>query len=213
MGWFSNITKIVKTIDKVSDGIREMQEKSANAGAQQKATTSQSVKTEEELIISSTSHTVEELDYGDNDSEYKVTYTINDSFKSAMSHAAEISMLNTYAPNAEYGDEGSYPYVAVHLDDSVFGSVKEYKDTGTFKGAQELTPLSGKFYFKAKKECYNNMMYFYGLDRCDGFWENNGLCVVYPKSYVGTENEVKLMKVLDEVAASYTEERKSSAKS
>lgn len=207
MGWFDNITKIVKTIDKVSDGIREMQGKSANAGAQQKVATSQSVKTEEELIISSTSRSVEELDYGDNDSEYKVTYTINDSFKSAMSHAAEILMLNTYAPDAEYGDEGSYPYVAVHVDDSVYGPVEEYKTTGTFKGAQELTPLSGKFYFKAKKEYYNNMMYFYGLDRCDGFWKNNGLCVVYPKSYVGTENEVKLMKVLDEVAASYTEER------
>lgn len=51
-------------------------------------------------------------------------------------------------------------------------------------------------------------MYFYGLDRCDGFWENNGLCMVYPKRYVGTENEKKLMRVLDEVAESYREERK-----
>lgn len=207
MGWLSNITKIVKTIDKVSDGIREMQGKSANAGAQQKAATSQSVKTEEELIISSTSRSVEELDYGDNDSEYKVTYTINDSFKSAMSHAAEILMLNTYAPGAEYGEEGAELYVACMQDGTVYENVEEYKQTGTFKGAQDLTPLSGKFYFKAKKVYFDKMMYFYGLDRCDGFWKNSGLCVVYPKSYVGTENEVKLMKVLDEVAASYTEER------
>ena len=50
-------------------------------------------------------------------------------------------------------------------------------------------------------------MYFYGMDRCQGFWENNGLCIVYPKSYVGTENEKKMMAVLDEVAESYCEKK------
>ena len=44
------------------------------------------------------------------------------------------------------------------------------------------------------------------LDRLDGFWENNGICLVYPKSYVGTKDEKKLMQVLDEVAESYKEE-------
>ena len=46
------------------------------------------------------------------------------------------------------------------------------------------------------------MMYFYGFDRCNGFWENNGLCLVYPKAYVNTENELKLIGILDEVARS-----------
>lgn len=50
-------------------------------------------------------------------------------------------------------------------------------------------------------------MYFYGLDRCDGAWENNGLCMVYQKVYMGTENERRLMQVLDEAAGSYREER------
>ncbi len=49
------------------------------------------------------------------------------------------------------------------------------------------------------------MMYFYGLDRCDGSWENNGVCIVYQNEFVGTENEKKLMAVLDEVAESYSE--------
>ena len=50
-------------------------------------------------------------------------------------------------------------------------------------------------------------MYFYGLDRCDGFWENNGLCMVYPQKYAGTDDEKRLMGVLDEVAATYKEEK------
>lgn len=117
-------------------------------------------------------------------------------------------MLNTYALTAEYGEEGTFPYLAIHLDDEVYRAVEEFKESGTFTGAIELTPLSGKFYFKAKMEYYEYMMYFYGMDRCGGFWENNGLCIVYPKAYAGTENEIRLMKVLDEAAESYHEERK-----
>ena len=56
-------------------------------------------------------------------------------------------------------------------------------------------------------EYYNDVMYLYGLDRCGGYWENSGLCIIYPKEYVGTENEIKLMEVLDEAAESYSEER------
>ena len=52
------------------------------------------------------------------------------------------------------------------------------------------------------------MAYFYGIDRCDGFWLNNGICIVYPKSYVGTEDERKAMQVLDVVANSYVEIKK-----
>lgn len=58
-------------------------------------------------------------------------------------------------------------------------------------------------------EYFGYMMYFYGMDRCDSFWENNGFCIVYPKKYVGTENEKRLMNVLDEAAESHREERKS----
>ena len=47
------------------------------------------------------------------------------------------------------------------------------------------------------------------MDRCDGIWENNGLCMVYPKEYAGTENERKLLQVLEEAAESYLEEKKS----
>ena len=130
---------------------------------------------------------------------------MNDSFKETNSHAGEVEMLHTYAPESEYGEEGTYPYLSIQLDDSVYMAVEEFKESGTFTGAMELTPLSGKFYFKAKMEYYGYIMYFYGLDRCDDVWENNGLCMVYPKTYVGTENEKKLMQILDEAAESYSE--------
>jgi len=160
------------------------------------------------IVLAPSSHTVEDEVYGDDDSRYLVSFKLNDSFKEAKSHAGEIEMLNTYAPEAEYGEEGTYPYVAVEMDDSIYSAVEEFKAAGTFAGALEITALSDQFYFKAKMEYYGNIMYFYGLDRCDGYWENNGLCMVYPKKYLGTENEKKLMKVLDEAAESYREVKK-----
>lgn len=162
------------------------------------------INAQDDLVILGTSHLVEGEEYADDD-KYRVTFMLNDAFKKANSHAAEVSMLNTYAPNAECGEEGNIPYIAIQCDDDVYCAVEDFKVNGTFDSAIELTPLNGKFYFKAKMEYYSDMMYFYGIDRCDGFWENNGLCLVYPKEYAGTENEAKLMRVLDEVAESYTE--------
>lgn len=46
-------------------------------------------------------------------------------------------------------------------------------------------------------------MYFYGFEREEGCWMQAGLCLVYPKEYAGTENEKKLMDVLDEAAKSF----------
>lgn len=159
-----------------------------------------------EIVLASASHLVEDVEYGDGDSRYRISFQVNDAFKEAESHAGEVEMLSTYAPEEEYGQEGTFPYLAIQLDDEVYTAVEEFKQTGTFTGAIEITPLSGKYYFKAKREYYEYIMYFYGMDRCDGFWENNGLCMVYPKMYVGTENEVRLMRVLDEAAESYREE-------
>ncbi|MFR6099340.1 MAG: hypothetical protein ACLUIS_04475 [Longibaculum sp.] len=116
-------------------------------------------------------------------------------------------MLNVYNPNNDYCEVNKLPYIAIQFDDKIYNAVEEFKEKGTFKDAIELTKLTGKFYFKAKIEYYQDMMYFYGFDRCNGFWENNGLCLVYPKAYVNTENELKLIGILDEVARSYNEQR------
>lgn len=154
----------------------------------------------EAIVAAPTSHMVEDWLYGDGDSRYRISFQVNDSFRDAKSHAGEIEMLSTYAPDAEYGEEGSLPCLAIQIDDAVFCAVEEFKERGTFEGAIELEPLSGTFLFKAKMEYYGDMMYFYGLDRCDGFWDNNGLCMVYPRAYAGTENEKVLMDILDQAA-------------
>ena len=162
---------------------------------------------EKEILFASSFHITEDETLGEDDTVYRISFKVNDAFKEAKSHAGEIELINTYAPMEEYGREGSVPYLAIQLDDEVYVAVEEFKERGTFTGAIEITALSGKFYFKAKMEYYGYFMYFYGLDRCNGFWENNGLCMVYPKAYANTENERKLMKILDEAAESYREER------
>lgn len=199
MGLLNSIGKAIKLAGQISS------EFSANTS---KDAASDKMQMEEDIVLASSSRTVEEDEYGDEDSEYLISFKVNDAFKEAKSHAGEVVMLHTYAPTKEYGEEGTFPCLAIMLDEAVYNAVDEYKENGTFAGAIEITALSGKFYFKAKMEYYKYMMYFYGLDRCDGFWKNNGLCIVYPKAYVGTENERKLMAVLDEVAESYHEERK-----
>lgn len=158
-----------------------------------------------DIVLAPSSHIVEDEFYGEDDVLYRISFQVNDSFKEAKSHAGEVEMLSTYAPGDAYGREGVCPCLAM-LDD-VYEAVKEFKETGTFTGAMDLTILSEKFYFKAKTEYYRHTMYFYGLDRCGGTWENCGLCIVYPREYVGTENEKRLMQVLDEAAESYREER------
>lgn len=167
-----------------------------------------SVSYTESLVVMPSSHTTEEKLCGDNDIEYVESFTVNDAFKECESHAAEVTMFNVYAPGEKPASEGDLPYIAVQFDDDVYSAVSEYREKGTFSGAMELSPLSGRFLFKAKMEYGGDMMYFYGYDRCGGEWENEGLCAVYPKRYVGTENERKIMRILDEAVESYREEKK-----
>lgn len=166
----------------------------------------------EEIVLAPSFHMAEDEFFGDKKEDggyitYRMSFQVNDAFKEAKSHAAEVEMLHTYAPDSEYGQEGAVPYLAIQIDEIVYTAVVEYKEKGTFTGAMELTPLSGKFFFRAKVDYYKDIMYFYGIDCCDGIMENSGLCMVYPKAYVGTENEAKLMQVLDEAAESYCEEK------
>lgn len=133
-------------------------------------------------------------------------YVVDKAFKAAKSHAAEAELLCTYAPNDEYGCEGAIPYIAVQIDDVVYCAIDEYKRNKSFEGAIALEPLEGMFMFRAKKEYYDDMMYFYGVELDESeYWDMAGLCLVYPKEYVGTENEEILMQVLDKAAQSFQE--------
>ena len=185
--------------DKLAKRIRQM-----NAPAE----AFQNALAEGELVLAPTSHLAEEAFYGEDGSEYRTAFLVNDAFKPAKSHAEELELLHTYAPDGEYGEEDVYPYLAIQCDDAVYAAVEEFKSGGTFKGALELTPLSGKFFFKAKMEYFGGLMYFYGMDCYEGYLENQGLCLVYPRKLAGTEAERGLTAMLDEAAESYREERR-----
>ena len=86
------------------------------------------------------------------------SFMLDNAFKWAKSHAGEVEMLYTYAPDEEFGDEGARPYIAIQEDDAVFCAIDEFKETGTFEGAMELEVLSGKFLFRAKREYYGDIM-------------------------------------------------------
>ncbi len=158
------------------------------------------------ITAAPSSHICEDVFSGDDDKEYRTSFSLNDSFKPAKSHAAEVWMLNTYAPDEEYGSEEDDIYVAIQWDDDVYSAVEELREGGETDGVSHFQELSGKFLFRARMEYYGSLMYFYGLDRCDGLWENNGLCMVYPAEYDGTDAEKTLMKILDLAAESYKEE-------
>ena len=131
-------------------------------------------------------------------------YDVNKAFKAAKSHAGEVDLLCTYAPFDEYGQEGNLPYIAIQTDDEVYCAVEEYKESKTFEGAISIEPLEGKFMFRAKRDYYGDMMYFYGFElKGEEYWDKAGLCLVYPKEYVGTKDEDKLMQILDEAAKSF----------
>lgn len=131
------------------------------------------------------------------------SYEVDFSFKHTKSHACEVELLCTYAPDSEYGNEADYPYIAIQEDDDVYCAVDEYRESGSCENAVEFVPLSGKFLFKAKINYYSYMMYFYGFERKDEDCSPAGLCLVYHKDIVGTESEKMLMKVLDEAAESF----------
>ena len=58
--------------------------------------------------------------------------------------------------------------------------------------------------FRAKRDYYGDMMYFYGFElEGEEYWDKAGLCLVYPKEYVGTKEEEKIMQILDEAAKSF----------
>ena len=203
MGFFDGLKKVVSEIENVAKDTIDDVTQTVN-----KAMDEHNIGTGSRFQLSGTKHWVEETGYTDSDAEYEVKFFIDKVFESIDSPACEIEMLNAYAPNKQNVVPGSKPYVAIFSENFAYEAVEEYKQSKTVKGAIELTPLNGRFYFKARKEYHGDMIYFYGLDRYDGFWQNNALGVVYPKCYVGTVDETKVMKMLDEVAESYTETRK-----
>lgn len=156
------------------------------------------------------SRTVTEEECAD-DKDYVMTFSLSSDFVRFDSHAAEVPVSFIYAPGeteetAEYSSDR--PCFGIFLDDTVYNAVESYKNTGSIPNAFEVTPREGKFLFSAKIPYYNYVLYFYGMDRCDGYWENNGIGIQYPRSIIGTPLESAVIAAMDEAARSYKEEVK-----
>lgn len=155
------------------------------------------------ITLSPSSHTEEYTEYGTDDKKYICSFIINDAFTETKTNAGEIPVLYS----CKCGED-DHVYIMVSFENSIYEAVEEYKKNGSLDNLSdliELTPLNGNFYFKAKMEYDDDIMYFYALDRCDGFWENNGIGIIYPQEFLNTGIEQQLLKVLDETAESYKE--------
>ena len=158
-----------------------------------------------EIIVASGSHICEE-DWDGENKVYHISFLVNDSFRPAKSHAAEVTALSTYSPGSEYGSEEDDIYICIMIDAGEYDVIDDFKEKGTVEGASYFQKLTGQFLFKARIKYYDSLMYFYALNMCDGFWDYSILAVSYPMEYDGTEDEQKLIKILDQAAESYKEE-------
>lgn len=156
------------------------------------------------------SRTVTEEDCAD-DKDYVMTFSLSKDFVRFESHAGEVPVSFIYAPGkteetAEFSP--SEPCFGIYLDNTVYRAVESYKNTGSIPNAFEVYPIEGLFLFSAKIPYYDEVMYFYGFDRCGGYWENNGIGIQYKRSLMGTPFENALINAVNEAARSYTEEVK-----
>lgn len=158
-----------------------------------------------DIIAAPGSHICED-EWDGEDEVYRISFSVNDSFRPAKSHAAELAALSTYSPGNEYGSEEDDIYIAIMIDMGECDVIDEFKETGTVRGCSHFEKLPGRFAFRARINYYDSLMYFYALGMCDGYWDYSVLCVVYPAEYDGTESEKKLMEILDKAAESYKEE-------
>lgn len=200
MGFFDSLNKVMNVASQIKDIVDDLSSNNTESAANNMNMST--------INFSDSSRLVSCSDFADDDNgasvEYNISVMMNDSFKEAKSGACEVSFLYTYAPGKEYGDD-ELPYFAIQMDDPVYNAVEEFRNSGKISNAYEAMALDGKFICKAKINYGNEIMYLYGIDRCGGYWKNNALCMVYEKAMLGTENEKKIMKIMDEIAASYSE--------
>lgn len=134
-------------------------------------------------------------------------YEIDKAFRLAKSHAAEVELLCTYAPDSEEGQEGDIPCVCLMEDNVIWDAIEQFKKNSLPADMLEFKPLQGNFLFKAKRNYHENIICFYAfspeLAQADELWYQAGLCMVYPKSFVGTEDETILIHLLDNVVTSF----------
>ncbi len=236
MGLFDKLKDITSAVSKVTDTARNVENlvknpqdeaariaenaarraaneavnKAVNSVTQNTAGSNVNYGVQQQQVSLASSRTVTEEDCAD-DKDYIMTFSLSKDFVRFESHAGEVPVSFIYAPGkteetAEYSE--NEPCFGIYMDDSVYRAVESYKNTGIIPNAFETTPKEGNFLFSAKIPYHDGVIYFYGFDRCGGYWENNGIGVQYKRSIMGTPFESALVAAVDEAVRSYKEEVK-----
>ncbi len=164
------------------------------------------------IRLKETSHLVEGTALQE-DSWYLMRYRANDAFCDWDSHSGELMMEQAYSPDAsELTAEQAAAvlkqriFLGIGCENLFYMAVEEFKQSRSVISARELTPLEGRFLFRAKADYdRDTFVVFYGFDCPDG--ENHALFLTYPKAYAGTDDEAALLGVLEEAVQSYEEEK------
>ena len=128
-------------------------------------------------------------------------YEIDTSFKQIRSNAMEVEALAVYASEGRENKHSDVPCVMVLTDSGIYEAIETYNEKGLSEG---MKPANGMFLYKTLTEYYGDQLYYYAFEKDNkNSKEKLGLCMEYPKEYVGTDDEKVLMKVLDEVAESF----------
>lgn len=203
-----------------------VQDKSRDTAVQEKNSASsimsKAAKTPARILESGTtaakpSRQVNETFYDGEDAEVEVEYSfkLSGDFLPLESGAADdVDYIAEYLPysNEEYGDKeysSDIPYFCITCaaEYKISNMIAECKNGGTPEDALmflRVSDLGEKFYFKAKIQLGENIIYFYALDKGIN-WDNNYIGVWYNPDVLGTPLEKKLMAAVDEAAATYKE--------
>ena len=140
---------------------------------------------------------------------YLVSFDIDTAFHRyiGIKSATHYVYSPDYDPTKDKGSlkDDMLPAVMILYDEKLERVVNSCIKKGSCKGVTDIVPMNGYFDFKAKMEYKGDLMYFYSVNLCAGELSHFLLTVIYPKSYENTENERKLMDLLDMAANTFSE--------
>lgn len=234
MGFLDKLTKVIKTVDEILDSAPKssgaadpspVQDKSRDTAVQAKnsasSINSETANTPARILESGTtaakpSRQVNGTFYDGEDADVEVEYSfkLSGDFLALECGADDVDYIAGYLPysSEEYGDKEyslNIPYFCITsaAENKICNMIVECKNGGTPEDALmflRVSDLGEKFYFKAKIQSGENIVYFYALDKGIN-WDNNYIGVWYNTDVLGTPLEKKLMAAVDEAAATYKE--------
>lgn len=147
-------------------------------------------------------------DGGEGEIEIEFSFLLSGDFVFGDCGAAEVDYYAEYRPTDEKYDEEIPCFCVVNAAEKpIHEMIERYKHGGTPKDVylfERVSDFGEKVYFRANAPFYQNVYYFYAIDR--GLtWKNCYIGVTYGENARGTALEKKLMRAVDEAVKTYRE--------